>query len=146
MSPAKTKKVKQRKRIDFDFTRDQVKVFNRDFKPEDKVNLWTTSEDVKKARREELLERAGLDPIVYGNVKYDILLKLTKNANEKHEKAKDRKQYVRDTLAKLKEEQKDYITLKRQPPLTKGMLQSFQSTKKGGKLRIRFRKTKKIFG
>ena len=109
MSSSKTKKVKQRKGIDFDFTRDRVKEFERDFKPEDKVNLWTTSDDVMNAKREELLERSELDPRIYGNVKYDVLLKITANANKKHfAKAKDRKQYVRDTLAKLKEQQKDY--------------------------------------
>jgi len=139
--------VKRKEGIKFDFRLDQVKEFNRDFKPEDKVKLWTTIDDVMNAKREELLERSGLDPQIYGHVKYDVLKKIAK-ANTKHSTVQERRQYVLDTLAKLKEQQKDYITLKRQPPLTQGLLHSYLSStsKKGGKRGLRrSRKTKKIF-
>ncbi|NBO24516.1 MAG: hypothetical protein EBU93_04715 [Chlamydiae bacterium] len=100
------------------------------------------------AKREELLERSGFDPQIYGHVKYDVLKKMTERANKKHSTVQERRQYVRDTLAKLKEQQKDYITLKRQPRLTQGLLHSYLSStsKKGGKRSLRrSRKTKKIF-
>ena len=142
-------KQKSKKNISINLFNNQVKEFSKDFTPED--NLWTTSRDVKRASFENMLERAGLEPSIYGHMSKEKINQLTRDVRRKDfATAQQRRKYVKDMLKKMEEEQKDnVIKLKRQPPLTPTMLQSPQThspssaTKKGGRHRKHGRMTRR---
>jgi hypothetical protein len=143
-------KTRTKKSVSIDEFKNKEKEFRREFKTEEIPKLWITSNDRNIATMQNLLERSGYEPKIYMNASEQRKQKLIQKAREEDAKTnKEIKKYVKDTLQKLAEERKDYIQLKRQPPLSKSMLQSFHhaSTKKGGRHRNRrhLRVTRKVF-
>ena len=120
---------KKNKKIKFDDTKyireiEKAKLFT----PEERTRLWNTKDEEKIATMEQLVEDAKLSVDLYHTKKGKDRLfnkELDKEREKKSEKEKKRKEYIKSVLSSWEEKTKDDIKTKRQPKLTKKMLQSY---------------------